>query len=53
MAAHAKLAPSAAHRWLNCPGSIRLTADIPETTSKYAEEGIAAHTRPTRLRSIA
>lgn len=43
MAAHAKLAPSAAHRWLNCPGSIRLTADIPETTSKYAEEGTAAH----------
>lgn len=41
--AHAKLSPSAAKRWMNCPGSIRLSAGITQTTSSYAEEGTAAH----------
>ncbi len=41
--AHAKLSPSAAKRWMKCPGSIRLSAGIPSTTSSYAEEGTAAH----------
>lgn len=40
---HAKLSPSGAHRWINCPGSIRLCADIEETTSAAAEEGTFAH----------
>ena len=40
---HAILGASSAHRWLNCPGSALLTADMPDTTSPYAEEGTQAH----------
>jgi hypothetical protein len=43
MTAHAVFAPSAAHRWFACPGSIRLSADVPSVSSVYAEEGTAAH----------
>jgi len=44
MNAHAVFSPSAAHRWFACPGSIRLTADLPRAPSSvYAEEGTAAH----------
>lgn len=41
--AHAKLSPSSAYRWMNCSGSIRLSAGIKSRTSDYAEEGTAAH----------
>lgn len=41
--AHAKLAPSAASRWMACPGSVRLSAAIEEIPSAYAAEGTAAH----------
>lgn len=40
---HAKLSASAAHRWINCPPSVRLTADMPESSSSYAAEGTLAH----------
>lgn len=40
---HALMAPSAAHRWINCPGSLRACAEVPEETSTYAEEGSLAH----------
>lgn len=40
---HSVLGASSSHRWLACPGSVRLTADIPPTSSKYADEGTAAH----------
>lgn len=43
MAAHAKLSPSAAHRWMNCPGSIRLCEQVVKKTSIYAQEGTIAH----------
>lgn len=40
---HARLSPSSAKRWLNCPASVKLSADIPSTTSQYAEAGRLAH----------
>jgi len=43
MAKHAVLSASGAHRWLACPGSIRLCEGLPKTSSTYAEEGTAAH----------
>lgn len=41
--AHAKLSPSSAHRWFECPGSIRLSANIESKSSVFADEGTAAH----------
>lgn len=43
MTAHAKLSASGSHRWLNCAASVRMEEPYPDTTSSYAEEGIAAH----------
>lgn len=41
---HAKLAPSASERWIACPGSIRLAAQVPPQKEKeYTAEGTAAH----------
>jgi hypothetical protein len=41
---HATLSMSAAHRWINCPGSVYLSSKCPPApTSKYAEEGTLAH----------
>ena len=37
------LRPSNAHRWLACPGSAKLETKFPDYTTKYAEEGTAAH----------
>jgi hypothetical protein len=42
--AHAKLSPSASKRWMECPGSIRLSEGIEQTSSIFADEGTAAHT---------
>lgn len=44
-AAHAKLGPSAAKRWMTCPGSVAAIAACPveDTTSEAAAEGTAAH----------
>jgi hypothetical protein len=42
--AHAKRSPSSAYRWMNCPGSIRMSDGIPEGKSSiFADEGTAAH----------
>lgn len=43
MSAHSPLGPSSAERWLNCPGSVLATKDLPDTDSDYALEGTAAH----------
>jgi len=43
-ALHSPVGPSSAERWLNCPGSVLLTRDIPDHSSDYANEGTAAHT---------
>lgn len=40
---HALLSASAAERWMNCPGSVAATKDIPDTGSVYAAEGTLAH----------
>ena len=40
---HALLSPSAADRWLHCTPAPRLEAELPESTSEYAEEGRLAH----------
>lgn len=41
--AHARLSPSGAHRWMHCPGSIRMSVGIEDTAGIYADEGTAAH----------
>lgn len=43
MAAHAILSPSGEHRWGACPGAPAMELDLPATSSKYADEGTAAH----------
>lgn len=40
---HAKLSASGAKKWMNCPGSILLESNIPDSTSAYASEGTTAH----------
>lgn len=41
---HAKLSPSAAERWINCPGSVALSEQLPPPPpSDFAEEGTLAH----------
>ena len=40
---HSILGASSSKRWMACPGSVKLCEGIPATTSKYAEEGTAAH----------
>jgi hypothetical protein len=41
--AHAKLKPSSSKRWMECPGSVKLSEGIPDTSSVFADEGTAAH----------
>jgi DNA polymerase len=42
--AHAPLAPSAAHRWMACPGSVMAERLAPPSpVSSFAEEGTEAH----------
>lgn len=43
MAAHARLGPSAAHRWMTCPGSVALEQTVPDRGSSFAAEGTAYH----------
>ena len=41
---HSLIGASSAHRWLNCPGSVRLYGQLVERkTSDYASAGTAAH----------
>jgi len=44
MGEHARLMPSKAYQWVNCPASVTLQERYPETDrSESAEEGTAAH----------
>lgn len=48
--AHASLGASAAHRWMVCPGSVRLSKTVPTPpTSAFAAEGTAAHELADRV----
>jgi hypothetical protein len=43
MSEHSPKGPSAAERWLVCPGSVKATEGMADTTSVYAAEGSFAH----------
>lgn len=43
MTAHAKLSASSSARWLNCPGSVNASANLPNPSSQFALEGSGAH----------
>lgn len=45
-AGHALFSPSAAHRWIECPGSFAYPANTgdDESSSVYADDGTASHT---------
>lgn len=50
MTSHARLSPSSSERWLQCPGSVRLSEAVVQTLgppldSVYAREGTLAHKR--------
>lgn len=49
MSTHAKLSPSAAERWMTCPGSVVLSEGMPQKSSAFAEEGTEAHELAERL----
>lgn len=40
---HSTIGASSAYRWMNCPGSVRLSALVKGRTSEYAALGTAAH----------
>lgn len=44
MTKHATLSASSAHRWINCPGSVRLCTGLVSPLTEYAERGTANHT---------
>jgi hypothetical protein len=41
--AHSTIGASSMYRWSACPGSVRLSKDVPNQQSVYAEEGTKAH----------
>lgn len=41
--AHSRIGASSAKRWWTCPGSVKLCAQVPNTSSPAAREGTAAH----------
>jgi len=40
---HAVLSPSASHRWIACPGSVKANQNKPYESNKYSLEGTTAH----------
>lgn len=43
MSAHSRIGASSMSRWSKCPASVRLSKDMPNISSSYAEEGTRAH----------
>lgn len=43
MTTHSRVGASSMYRWSKCPGSVRLCAVVPPTSSVYADEGTKAH----------
>jgi hypothetical protein len=43
MGSHARRSASESKRWMNCPGSLRMSKDVPRYSSEYARLGTAAH----------
>ncbi len=43
MAKHALLSASSSHRWLQCPPSAKLCAEVENQSSPYAQQGTDAH----------
>lgn len=43
MSQHALFSPSGAAAWMTCPGKLALEQSMPESVSRYADEGTAAH----------
>lgn len=41
--AHARLSASSAHRWMLCPGSVNLSAPLPNKSSIHSVTGTVAH----------
>ncbi len=49
MKAHSRIGASSYSRWGVCPASVRLSKDMPNTSSSFAEEGTLAHDIADRL----
>ena len=49
--AHHSLGASAAHRWMNCPGSVREIAKLPkgDDSTEHSREGTLAHEHAAAL----
>lgn len=43
MSNHAVLSASSSSHWMSCPPSVRLTEQLPDKTSNFAQEGTDAH----------
>ncbi len=41
---HSLFAPSSAHRWMHCPGSVAATMDLPDNAGVAAAQGTLCHT---------
>ena len=49
---HARLSPSAAHRWLHCTAAPRREEAYPDAGSDFAKEGTLAHAYAARALKI-
>lgn len=49
MAVHSNIGASSMYRWAKCPGSVKLSENIPRTSSAYAEQGTNAHTLASEI----